>query len=101
MSAAAGRTAGKVGQAIGRAATKANASANEAAGAGGSAAQSGKDSTLNKGAKRDPELYVRPDYQIRFHSIAHVLITDFTDHHDRCLWYGWLSLWPQADLILL
>ena len=46
--AAAGRAASKVGQAAGRAATKVNE-------AGG---KKGPDSTLNKGAKRDPELYV-------------------------------------------
>lgn len=51
--ASAARAAGKVGQAIGNVATKANAAANEAA------SGSGKQSTLNKGAKRDPELYVR------------------------------------------
>ena len=55
MSGAAGRTAGKVGQAVAGAASKANNAANEAAaGKGGS-------SILNKGAKRDPELYVRLD----------------------------------------
>ena len=53
MSAAAGRTASKVGQAVGKAASKANTAANEAA------AGKGKDSALQKGAKRDPELYVR------------------------------------------
>ena len=53
MSAAAGRTASKVGQAVGKAASKANAAANETAGAG-----RGKDGALQKGAKRDPELYV-------------------------------------------
>lgn len=49
MSAAAGRAAGKVGQAVAKAATKANE-----AGSG-----KGPDSVLQKGAKRDPELYVR------------------------------------------
>lgn len=52
--ASAARAAGKVGQAIGNAATKSNAAVNEAASSG-----SGKQSSLNKGAKRDPELYVR------------------------------------------
>ncbi|KAK3172792.1 hypothetical protein OEA41_006117 [Lepraria neglecta] len=52
MSAAAGRTAGKVGQAIKGAATKANNAANEA-GTG-----KGNQSVLQKGAKRDPELYI-------------------------------------------
>ena len=47
--AAAGRAASKVGQAAGRAATKVNE-------AGG---KQGANNTLNKGAKRDPELYVR------------------------------------------
>ena len=51
---AAGRTASKVGQAVGRAASKANTAANEAAGAG----QKGPSGTLNKEAKRNPELYV-------------------------------------------
>lgn len=51
MSATAGRVASKAGQAISKGATKANKAANEA-GTGG------KESTLNKGAKRDPELYV-------------------------------------------
>lgn len=50
--AAAGRMAGKVGQAAGKAASKANEA--------GSA--KGKDSALHKGAKRDPELYVRNDH---------------------------------------
>lgn len=49
MSGAAGRMAGKVGQAAGEMASKANK-----AGSG-----KGKDSALQKGAKRDPELYVR------------------------------------------
>ena len=53
MSAAAGRTAGKVGQAVGRAASKANTAANEAAASG-----KGRNGALQKGAKRDPELYV-------------------------------------------
>lgn len=48
MSASAGRMAGKVGQAAGKIASKANE-----AGSG-----KGKDSALQKGAKRDPELYV-------------------------------------------
>lgn len=51
MSATAGRMAGKVGQAAGKLASKANE-----AGSG-----KGKDSALQKGAKRDPELYVRRD----------------------------------------
>lgn len=51
--AAAGRTASKVGQAVGKAASKANAAANETAAAG-----KGKSGALQKGAKRDPELYV-------------------------------------------
>ena len=55
MSAAAGRTAGKVGQAVAGATAKANSAANEAA------AGKGRQSVLNKGAKRDPELYVRLD----------------------------------------
>lgn len=49
MSASAGRIAGKVGQTAGKYASKAN----QAAGSG-----KGKDSALQKGAKRDPELYV-------------------------------------------
>ena len=52
MSASAGRMAGKVGQAAGKFASKANE-----AGSG-----KGKDSALQKGAKRDPELYVRTDH---------------------------------------
>lgn len=48
MSAAAGRAAGKVGQAAGRAAAKANEVGSK----------KGPDGPLNKGAKRDPELYV-------------------------------------------
>ncbi|KAK0510341.1 hypothetical protein JMJ35_007735 [Cladonia borealis] len=52
MSAAAGRTAGKVGQAVAGATAKANNAANEAA------AGKGRQSVLNKGAKRDPELYI-------------------------------------------
>ena len=55
MSAAAGRAAGKVGQAVAGATSKANNAANEAA------AGKGRSSVLNKGAKRDPELYVRLD----------------------------------------
>ena len=55
MSAAAGRTAGKVGQAVAGATAKANNAANEAA------AGKGAQSVLSKGAKRDPELYVRLD----------------------------------------
>ncbi len=51
MSAAAGRMVGKAGQAAGKIASKANE-----AGSG-----KGKDSALQKGAKRDPELYVRKD----------------------------------------
>ena len=54
MSATAGRIAGKMGQAAGKLASKANE-----AGSG-----KGKDSALQKGAKRDPELYVRTDYPI-------------------------------------
>ena len=54
MSAAAGRMAGKASQAAGKIASKANA-----AGSG-----KGKDSALQKGAKRDPELYVRIDRSI-------------------------------------
>ncbi|MDI1486982.1 MAG: hypothetical protein OHK93_006244 [Ramalina farinacea] len=48
MSAAAGRAAGKVGQAAGRAAAKANEVGSK----------KGPDGPLNKGAKRDPELYI-------------------------------------------
>ncbi|KAL9125293.1 MAG: hypothetical protein Q9217_005489 [Psora testacea] len=48
MSAAAGRAASKVGQAVGQVASKAN-------GAGG---KKGPDNPLQKGAKRDPELYI-------------------------------------------
>ena len=48
MSASAGRIAGKVGQTAGKYASKANQ-----AGSG-----KGKESALQKGAKRDPELYV-------------------------------------------
>lgn len=55
MSSAAGRAAGKVGQAVAGATSKANNAANEAA------AGKGRQSVLNKGAKRDPELYVRLD----------------------------------------
>ena len=55
MSAAAGRTVGKVGQAVAGAASKANNAANEAA------TGKGRESVLKKGAKRDPELYVRLD----------------------------------------
>ena len=55
MSAAVGRTAGKVGQVVAGATSKANNAANEAA------AGKGRQSVLNKGAKRDPELYVRLD----------------------------------------
>lgn len=51
--ASAARAVGKAGQAIGNVATKANVAANEAA------SGSGKQNTLTKGAKRDPELYVR------------------------------------------
>ena len=49
MSAVASRAASKVGQTAGRAVAKANEVG----------AKKGPDSTLNKGAKRDPELYVR------------------------------------------
>jgi hypothetical protein len=52
MSAAAGRTAGKLGQAVKGAATSANKAANDAA------TGKGKQSVLQRGAKRDPELYV-------------------------------------------
>ena len=55
MSSAVGRTAGKLGQAVAGATSKANNAANEAA------AGKGRQSVLNKGAKRDPELYVRLD----------------------------------------
>jgi len=48
MSAAAGRAATKVGQVAGRAASKANEVGNK----------KGPESALQKGAKRDPELYV-------------------------------------------
>ena len=65
MSAAAGRMAGKVGQAAGKFASKANE-----AGSG-----KGKDSALQKGAKRDPELYVQIEHSTIFRS--------FTDVHDR------------------
>ena len=54
MSAAAGRMAGKVGQAAGKIASKANE-----AGSG-----KGQDSTLQKGAKRDPELYVCTNHSV-------------------------------------
>lgn len=67
MSAAAGRTAGKVGQAIAGATTKANNAANEAA------AGKGRQSVLSKGAKRDPELYVRLDIPL---SILRAISTD-------------------------
>ena len=53
--AAAGRTASKVGQAVGKAASRANTAANESAAAG-----KGSQGALQKGAKRDPELYVWP-----------------------------------------
>lgn len=46
--------ASKAGQAAGKIASKANA-----AGSG-----KGKDSALQKGAKRDPELYVRTDHSM-------------------------------------
>ena len=49
MSAAAGRAVGKIGQAAGRAASRANEVGNK----------KGPDGALQKGAKRDPELYVR------------------------------------------
>ena len=52
MSATAGRIATKVGQAAGKAASKTNET-----GSG-----KGKESPLQKGAKRDPELYVQKIY---------------------------------------
>ena len=51
MSAVAGRMAGKAGQAAGKMASKVNEASSG----------KGKDSALQKGAKRDPELYVRKD----------------------------------------
>lgn len=53
--------AGKVGQAAGKVASKANE-----AGSG-----KGKDSALQKGAKKDPELYVRTDHSIVGWAFAH------------------------------
>ena len=67
MSAAAGRTAGKVGQAIKGAATKANNAANEA-GTG-----KGNQGVLQKGAKRDPELYVYlPSFDLEANPFANI-----------------------------
>lgn len=65
MSAAAGRTVSKVSQAVKGAASKANTTANEAAGAG----RKGTGGALNKGAKRDPELYVRLPSGLRSRSM--------------------------------
>ena len=53
MSGAASRAAGQMGKAVAGAASKANSAANAAA------EGKGRESVLKKGAKRDPELYVR------------------------------------------
>ncbi len=94
--ASAARAAGKVGQAIGNVAKKANTAANEAA------SGSGKQSTLNKEAKRDPELYVRLPSR---HPVGHVsmlkVMLDTTDHHDGRLWHGWVPFRTQTHLLLL
>lgn len=82
--AAAGRMASRVGQAAGKAATKANE-------AGGS---KGKDSILQKGAKRDPELYVRfRPFPSSFTIYLLMFTADPPYHHDWCLWHGWLLFW--------
>lgn len=89
MSAAAGRMASKAGQAAGKIASKANE-----AGSG-----KGKDSALQKGAKRDPELYVRIDgYWLKERLLT--CGADPPHNHDRCLWHGWLSFWTQAHFIV-
>lgn len=67
MSAPAGRTAGKVGQAIKGAAIKANNVANEA-GTG-----KGNQGVLQKGAKRDPELYVNlPSFDLEANPFVNI-----------------------------
>ncbi len=94
--ASAARAAGKVGQAIGNVATKANTAANQAA------SGSGKQSTLNKGAKRDPELYVRfPLRQIATQGSMLKIIPDPTYHYDGRLWHGWVPLWTQTHFLFL
>ena len=60
MSQAASRAAGKMGQAVAGAASKASGAATKANSAVNEAATGkGRDSVLKRGAKRDPELYVR------------------------------------------
>ena len=82
MSATAGRVAGKVGQAAGKFATKANET-----GSG-----KGKRSALQKGAKRDPELYVQIHYSV------HCQI--FTNARGRSSSQSWLEplAWPVIIL---
>ena len=93
MSAAAGRMAGKVGQ-VGQAAGKMASKANEA----GSGKR--KDSALQKGAKRDPELYVRMDHPVLGEHLLKLVI-DPPHDHDGCFWHGWLSFRTQTNFLFI
>lgn len=88
MSAAANRMAAKVAES----ATKAVGKAAQSGSSGSGGAKKGPQTVLQKGAKKDPELYVRNYYPVR-------RVRNFTDtfedpsyHHDRRLWACWLSL---------
>ena len=84
--------------AVGRAAGKASGPISKIA---GKAAESGKNpknqEVLQKGAKRDPELYV--GYLLAFNMYAYE-IPDSPGHHDRCLRASWIPFWLVTTCLL-
>ncbi len=92
MSAAANRMAAKVAES----ASKAVGAAGNAAKAGnnvGGGGTKGKETLLQKGAKRDPELYVWRHFSYGQDGTSLTdLLLDFTYHHDRRFCTCWLSL---------
>ena len=88
MSAAANRMAAKVAESATKAAGKA-AQAGSSAGGG----QKGKETVLQKGAKRDPELYVGNLASKMTSDSLPDKIIDPTHHHDGCFRTCWLSFW--------
>lgn len=79
--------AGKIGQAAGRAASRANEVGNK----------KGPDGALQKGAKRDPELYVRYVDFLRSELFQIIRCPDSFHHYDVCFWHGGLPFW-HVDL---
>lgn len=88
MSAAANRMAAKVAETATKAAGKASQSGSSSGGA-----RKGKETVLQKGARRDPELYVWRFEVINYvYNLAYAT-TDPLDDHDRRFRTCGLSLW--------